>query len=245
MIVVFASALDREARSLVTQWAREDVVLLTAEGLSVEGWRNYSDPGARSRAILGGGAVETRSIRGVLVRWPAVLQQELTQIVAEDRAYVADEMTAFLRAWFAQLPCPVLNRPSPISLAGPGWRQEQWIHVAARLGISVQPITRRAVPPHPDGRADAVKPEHWDTPGASVVTLVGERYFGDVHPFQARQARRLAHEAGANLMAAMFSGPERGDPLLRVNPLPRLTEEVADAVLEFFLQPRPDRDSPP
>ncbi len=59
-------------------------------------------------------------------------------------AYVSAEMTAFLLSWLSGLDCPILNRPTPNCLSGPGWRQEQWIHLAARLGIPVDPVQRYA-----------------------------------------------------------------------------------------------------
>lgn len=232
MIVVFANRLDRRAQDLVACWKTQDAVLLGAEGLSVGGWRYYSDAPGRCVAMLAGKAVDPRSIHGVLVRWPAVLAQELTYIAAEDRRYLADEMTAFLRAWLARLPCPVLNRPTPLSLAGPGWRHEEWMHAAARLGIPVRPVKRHALY-RPDQDPPAMEGPR--LPAGCLLTVVGKRCLGESHASQASQALRLAEATGTPLLDLVFEGPEPDAPLLHVSTMPALSDEAADAVLEHFL----------
>src|SRR5262245_34157967 len=125
MILVLASRSDENARSLVDRWESHGARLLVPECLSVVGWRHRGSARPSSRAVLGGVPVNGAEIRGVLSRLPSVMPSDLLHICAEDRAYVAAEMTAFLVAWLASLPCPVLNRPTPTSLAGPLLRQEQ------------------------------------------------------------------------------------------------------------------------
>ena len=57
---------------------------------------------------------------------------------------VAAEAMAFLASWLYGLTSPVLNRPTPVCLMGPNWRQEQWVHAAAQIGIPIHPIYRRS-----------------------------------------------------------------------------------------------------
>ena len=109
------------------------VRILTCEDLSAPGWRHRL--GGASTAVIGGETVPAAGIRGVLIRRSHMLEWEPEHIVPGDRAYVAAEMTAFLRSWLSGLGCPVLNRPAPTCLSGPGWCREQWVQTAARLGI--------------------------------------------------------------------------------------------------------------
>lgn len=229
MLVVVATTHDPDSLSLVARWTEQGAALLSCEDLSVSGWRHYLADGARSVAMIGGRAVSTEEINGVLTRWPGVYPQELSNVVADDRPYVASEMTAFLRSWLHQLKCPVLNRPSNTDLAGPGWRPEQWVYAAARIGIPVRPIKRRVA----RNGTSAAKPNLPHT----TVTVVGKKCFGDVDSALAERARLLADAASVQLLAVHFEGPDRNSRLLTADSMPVLSDEVADAVLNYFLDP--------
>jgi hypothetical protein len=145
VLVVVGSRHDPGAREIVKQWENSGAALLSCEDLSSPGWRYCPTDRRASRAVIGKRVVPDKDIRGVLVRRPQVVQQELPYIAAADREFVAAEMTAFLLAWLSHLPCPVLNRPRGTSLCGPNWRPEQWTHAAAMIGIPVEPV-RRQIP---------------------------------------------------------------------------------------------------
>lgn len=229
MLIIFASHFDRDAQSLADYWSAYDAVLLTAEDLSVAGWRYYSDGNEASTAIIGGRTVEAKEISGVLTRWPAIIESEIAHIVGDDRAYVAAEMTAFLRCWLTTLKCPVLNRPTATTLFGPAWRPERWIHVGARLGMPVRRVHRQT-------GVTAKSTEETAQIQSTVVTVVGDRCFGDVDPDLRQQSRRLASAAGVDLLAVHFDGSKRGSALLNADLLPDLSSpEVADAVLAYLL----------
>jgi hypothetical protein len=144
VLVVVASSQDRIAAAIAGRWASEPgsggAAVLTCRDLSVAGWSYRPGQGARSRAVVGGRRVAAREIEGVLVRLPHVPLDELAHIAPDDREYVAEEMRAFLLSWLSDLPCPVLNRPTPTSLAGPGWSPAQWIVAATRVGLRVGPV---------------------------------------------------------------------------------------------------------
>lgn len=238
MLIIFASRFDRDAQSLTDRWSAYGATLLTAEDLSVAGWRHYLDSGQSSTAMIGGRAVNPEDIKAVLTRWPAIHEREITHVAHDDRSYVAAEMTAFLRSWLTQLKCPVVNRPTATTLFGPAWRPEQWVHAAARLGIHVRPVLRRT-------GTDPAGPKLPNHRPSSVVTVVGERYFGAVDPFLGQQARRLARAAGVDLLAVHFEGPERGAALLSADIMADLsTAEIADAVLANLLRDPTARPSP-
>ena len=229
MIIILASRHDTIAHALVAHWEAGTAQVLTPEDLSVRGWRYY--PGAlhRSTPVLGGRAVAQEEIHGVLTRLPCVWEQDLGHIVPADRSYVAAEMTAFFLCWLSELPCPVLNRPTPGCLAGPFWRQEQWVFAAAREGMRVRPIQRQI------RRATPSIPPHQES-SATMVTVVGDRCFGDGDETLQSHARRLAAVANVDLLGVQFSGPEAEAAFIGATLWPEVTATgVANAILEYFL----------
>ena len=226
MLVVVAGRADRTASALAARWAAHDAAVLTSADLSTAGWQYQ--PGKVGTAVIGGRIVAVDAIRGVLTRLPYVPEQELGQIAAADRAYVAQEMTAFLAAWLAGLTCPVLNRPTPTCLAGPNWRPEQWVSTAAQLGLPVRPICRQS-------RLAADVAPAASTWQASTVTVVGDRCFGPVDETLAGRARCLAEAAGVGLLAVHFSGPTAGADCLGADLWPDVSSpEVADAIAAYL-----------
>lgn len=228
MLVVVAGRHDEKARDLAERWAPWGAAVLTCEDLSVAGWRHLLDAPEDSEVVIDGQVVAAREISGVLTRLPCVPERELRRIVREDRTYVAAEMTAFLHSWLDGLRCPVLNRPTPTFLTGPGWRHERWIYAAARLGIPVQPVAWRL-----DYEAEAQ--EEKSVPPDVTVTVVGARCLGTADGALVAQARRLAGAAGADLLAVRFSEAEAGFKLHSADPWVDVSSpEVADAMLEYF-----------
>lgn len=228
MLVVVAGRHDREARHLEERWAPMGTAILTCDDLSVAGWRHPLENPEDSVAVIGGQVVAAREITGVLTRLPYVPEHELRRIAREERAFVAAEMTAFLRSWLAGLRCPVLNRPTPTCLTGPGWRRERWAYAAARLGVPVQPVEwhldRGTNVPEEDGPA----PSH-------TVTVVGARCLETADGELASQARRLAAAGGVDLLAVHFAETEAGLVLHGADTWADVSSpEVADAILEHL-----------
>ena len=229
MIVIVADRQDLTASALVARWAAHGAGLLTCDDLSEAGWRFAPADPAASTAVVGGRVVAIDGISGVLTRLPEVSEQALAHIDPADRAYVAAELQAFLVAWLAALPCPVLNRPTPPGLAGPSWPHEKWVQTAARLGIPVAPTRRAALAASPTPPAAA------PTAGGVTVTIVGHRHFGPVTPALARQAHALAEAAGVGLLAVRFNGATPGSYFLGASLWPDVsTDEVASALLDHF-----------
>ena len=228
MLLIVASERDEAARTLAARGLPRGAVLVTSRDLSAPGWRDglgLREPGA---AVVNGRVVSARDIDGVLTRLPAVDARELTHIVPADRAYVAQEMTAFLVSWLSGLACPVLNRPTPACLAGPAWRRERWIHEAARLHIPVRAV-HRSVTLAGAGTTD-VMPR-----GPVTVTIVGDRWFGDADEALARAARRLVSAAGVDLAAVHFSGPGRGARLVGADVWPDVASpDVGEAIFAYL-----------
>ena len=229
MLVVVAGRNDGEARDLAERWAPWGAAVLTCEDLSTAGWRYHPHDPAGSEAVVEGRTVGAGEISGVLTRLPCVPEGELRRVAAEERAYAAAEMTAFLRSWLAGISCPVLNRPVSTCLSGPGWRRERQAHVAALLGIPVRPVTW-SVDPGSD-----VAEEGPSTPDVTV-TVVGDRCLGTADGTLAGHARRLAEAASVGLLAVRFHETNGGFELHSADPWAEVSSPgVADAVLEHFL----------
>jgi hypothetical protein len=230
MLVVLAGHGDAGAPALVERWRAWGARRLSPDDLSTPGWRYQpGEPSAPSRAVVGGEVTDAASIRGVLVRLPCVVSDDLPHIAPDDRSYVAAEMTAFLMAWLSGLTCPVLNRPTPGSLAGPCWARERWVRLAGAIGVPAQPVTRRA-------SLGADEPPEDFVGRATTVTVVGRRSFGHAEAALHGWALRLAGACGAELLAAHFVGEGPHAALLTADVWPDTTSpEVADAVLDRLL----------
>lgn len=227
MLVVVANLQDKVAAWLVDRWRPQGAVLLTCADLSASGWRYCFPASQPSQVNAGGKVIASPEITGVLTRMPCVYEQELGHIVAGDRPYVASEMTAFLLAWLSSLTCPVLNRPVPACLAGPNWRSEQWIALAAKLDIPERPVHRSA-----SGNSSSLNPE-----SLCEVIVVGERCFGDAAPQLFDYACLLAQAARVDLLAVYFAGPAPGSALVDASVWPDLAHpQLADAALELLLR---------
>jgi hypothetical protein len=212
VLAVLASKLDPSARGLVAGWASAGAALLSAADLTTEGWVfHVADPGGGT-AVIDGQRVAVQELRAVVTRRPAVVKEELVWVDPADRAYVAAEANAFLVAWLDAIPCPVVNRPTPTSLAGPAWGQLHWAVAAARAGV------------------------RWtmDEPSASHdVVVCGEACVGAYSPAEAADSRMLAREAGVELLGVRFS--ERG--ACAATPRPGLENaEVRAALLDHLLR---------
>jgi hypothetical protein len=231
VFVILAGNSDVGARKLADRWHSHGALALTVEDFSRRGWRFHLPLPQKSSAVVSRRELALDEITGVLTRLPGISTQELGHIVPGDRGYVAAEMTAFLIAWLSELSCPVINRPTPGCLAGPHWRREQWIRLAARVGVPVADCYRRAAQ---DG---AVK--YPDSPGTEVI-VAGDDCFGDVHSSLHSYARLIARAAGVELLAVHFTGPEAGSRFLRVNVWPDVTlPHVSDAILACLQRGRP------
>ncbi len=199
--------------------------------LSRSGWCCSSQNPDDSQCVIEGTPYRSSEIRGVLVRLPSVLAAALPHIVVSDRDYVASEMTAFLVYWLNALGTPVLNRPTPRSLLGPGWFPEHWIYYAAQAGMRVRSMSR------------AIRLTSFDQPAwpehngsfAELTVIAGVRCFGDVAPGLAEKARALAAAAHADLVKFRFDGPDSDACFLTADLCPPLDDcRIEQAVLDYF-----------
>ena len=170
-------------------------------------------------------------LRAVYTRLSAVRDIHLSHVRSPDRAYVAEEMHAFLVAWLTALPCRVINRATPQCLAGPAWTWEQWSILAGRLGFRVHTTRRTA-----DNLAPACFP-----PDSRVVHVIGNRCWGEANRLGDRLAA-LARAAGVDVMSVVVApANDSGEEiLLECSPWLNLhSPVVSEALLDLLLEGTP------
>ena len=196
---------------------------MTPSDLSRRGWILGDGPRYIDQCVVDGQIHSCRDISGVLVRATHVAAEDLGQIVEPERRYVAAEMTAFLIHWLTQLVCPVLNRPSAACLGSPGFRHpEHWVIMAGRVGLDARPARRQV----------GIEPADTGTisDGTCVVTVVGERAFGQGSLALHEKAIALARLARTDLVRFVFG--DDSEQLVSANPFPPPHDpEIEQAVL--------------
>lgn len=203
------SEIDVAALGLADAWKGAGAVLLSARDLCTRGWVFHVTTRDDDAFVAGGMRRPAATLRGVVVRRPAVAAEELPWIAAEDRQYVATEINAFLVAWLSALPCAVLNRPTATSLCGPAWSQTYWQVAAARAGVAWA---------HDPVQADALE----------EIVFCGGLHCAAASERQRRAASRLSAASGAELLGVRFAG----DAVAAVTLQPRLAGQgVRDLVL--------------
>lgn len=233
-LVVLASRYDTAAHRFVRRHAAEGACLLTPDELSCAGWHHRVGHPESGLAVVAGRILATPRIAGVLTRLPYVVEQDLQAIVAEDRAYVAAEMNAFLLSWLHELQCPVVNRPAPHCLAGPNWRPEKWLQTAQRIGVPIQPL-RRSISP-----GSGVVPDRPLPARSATVTVIGRTHLGNAPAALIAQAQALADAAKVDLLNVRFSGRTPKARFVSADYWPDIGRPVVgDAVLSHFRPPRP------
>jgi hypothetical protein len=205
MIVLLAADSDGAAFRLAERWRVEglDVRELDMSDLARPGWRFEPSAPERWRGVVGGTTVTAADVDAVVSRRPGVVGPDLPWFAAEDREYAAAEVNAFLLAWLSSLRCPVVNRPTPMSLAGAGWSEVEWQRQAAEAGLPVRPLRRFARNDRARDAAVSGPPPPWTVPppaGRCVCSIVGARCLSAPSPELAAAAHRLAAAAGADLL---------------------------------------------
>lgn len=222
MIAILARADDIAARALAFRWATHKAALLTPDDLSAPGWRYVPGNPDSGIAVIAGRRVPVPELDGVITRLGYVAADDLDNLIASERPYASAEMTAFLIGWLSELRCPVINRPRPTCLNGPGWKHEQWQVAASRVGIRVTP--RRL-------RFEKGAPERNPWRGTRSVTVVGEVCIGGSPDLQ-RLARRLAAESGVDCLVVGFASPRGNASFVTAHTwLDVANPAIADALL--------------
>jgi hypothetical protein len=154
-----------------------------------------------------------------------------------DRGYCAAEMTAFLAWWLAELPCPVVNRPTPTCLSGIEWAEPTWTIVAAGLGMACRPVRWRSA-------GECRRPPE-DLRRRIPVTAVGNRWvMGSRHADGACAglgplAVKLARAAGVEALTVWFDGDDAEPCFVGAQPWVDIDNPlIAELLLERLLTPQ-------
>lgn len=237
MVLVVANAGDAVASAFVRRYARQGVRLLRPCDLSRSGWRyELGDHAGPSQVVVAGRVCRETQLAGVITRLASVTPADLPHIEQADRAYVAQEMQAFLLAWLHMLPCPVLNRPTPLCLAGEWWSPQTWIHKACRLGI---PVARSGWCVVRGQRMKAIQPVAGES-STTNITVVGSQIIGNAVPRVVLYARRLAQAAELDLVTIRFSSPNNDAQFLDASLWPNLADrKIAAAIMRHVMRQCP------
>jgi hypothetical protein len=227
MLLVLASNKDKNATAFVSRLGSEQAALVSCDDLCRPGWRFHLANSEKGRVVADGKVIPLSQITGVLTLRPHVFEVELIYIAKQDRSYVASEINSFLMAWLSSLECPVINRPVGNCLSGPSLHQEEWVNLAASIGIPVQEVHRVV-------RLDIQDQKHTDGDNKTVdtqVTVVGERWIGEVDDNLGAKAVHLARAAGAVLLQIWFEK----EKFIGASAFPPLDRDpVINAVLEHL-----------
>ena len=219
MLLVLGSALDDEPSMLVRRWRRagRNAAVVTPADLSRPGWRLRCGHPAESSAALAGCVLAGPDIEGIVSALAVVSPYELAHIAGSDRDYVAQEMSAFLLAWMTELACPVIDRPTALSLAGCGRSRYEWAAIAHREEIGADPL--------------------WsgETTGVTVVDGRATGHSSD-SPLAAA-AVTIAAAAGRSLVTLRFAEAAASPTVVGADARPEVGDDrAADALLAWFDQ---------
>lgn len=159
------------------------------------------------------GRLDSGSIRGVVNRLEYLPDAHLARVNATDRAYIQQELLAIWSSWISALPCPVINRPTAISVTGPLFHPAIWHHHAAAAGLASAPMLYDVDLPDP------VPP----APVHSVIVCKDQCHSTSVPPGLFGACRDLAYYAGFDMLEVMFGQGPTGAVFSHASPLPDLS----------------------
>ncbi|WP_408650184.1 hypothetical protein [Jatrophihabitans sp.] len=249
MILVVARATDVAARRLASRWSRHDARVLTPRDLSRNGWLAGDVSPLAPTLVANGETARASEVSAALVRIPSVSATDVSHVAPADRGYCAAEMTAFLAWWLSDLPCAVVNRPTPACLSGTDWAEPTWAIVAAELGLACRPAFWRSAgavrQPAAVRRSTASQPaavrQSADEPARRrvPVTVVGNRYVGTASAQLGSQAVKLARAAGVEALTVWFDRDDVDAHFLQARPWVDIDDPtIADLLLERLLPPQ-------
>jgi hypothetical protein len=169
--------------------------------------------------LADGRVIRSEQLRGVVNRIVSPWVEHWRSKGPSDAEYVMAEAAAFHLGWLSALTVPVLNPPSPSSLAGAFVRPGEVRSIAFEMGIGCEPFTRSTR----DGKGADVDDASWHLRAANAV-VVARRVFG-IRMTSSLKERcvRLSDALGTPLLGLTFRPNPAGEPSLEhATPLPDL-----------------------
>lgn len=147
MILILASIADEVAAGFAREFPAAAARVVTCLDLAMAPGALHHPRCEASRLTIGGEVVPLGRIRGVVNLLRGVDPGELLCYAEEEREYQASEFHALLTFLLSALPCPVVNRPTPLSLSGPVLNPLGWYYLARDAGIPLVGITVESAAP--------------------------------------------------------------------------------------------------
>lgn len=213
--------------------------------------------------IADGSEIQSQNLGVVLNRLRYLSIRRFSSSREIDRDYANAEMSSFLLSWLAAMPCPVVNPPSSIWLAGSAWHPFSLQTMAAEAGLDVLDLTstsnaRRFCPSREMRLLDfAFSESHGrpykaplilNQPGTFVepvgdrevsLLVVGDRVLGQLPPELRTPSIRLVQKLGLDLAKVFFVESE-GDvgswKFAGLDPYPQANNTVELCAIVEFLE---------
>ena len=229
MILLISNIANEAAPAWVSSLPAGAVSLITASdfnrsfkaGISVN---NFSG----SSLIVNGGKTSPGQITGVIVTIPAFSPVEFYYINQEDREYVCSEVNAFMNYFLTALKCKKINPPTRRSLGGLWFQKFEWIKIARKLNVPVQPFTMT------NGKYEyALGKDVYRTFSCTIIDdNIMQRENEEVHVY----VKLLAKEFSLPYLTCYFSATDNKNfQLLDINAIPDITvSRHRDAILNYF-----------
>ncbi len=166
-----------------------------------------------SVALKSHGMLDSSSITGVVNRLEFLPDAHLARVSVTDRAYIQQELLAIWSSWISALPCPVINRPTAISVTGPLFHPAIWHQHAAAAGLPTAPMLYDVDLPDP------VPP----VPVHSVIVCRDQCHSPTVHPDLFGACCDLARYVGFDMLEVMFGQGPEGAVFSLASPVPDLS----------------------
>ncbi len=169
--------------------------------------------------LADGRLIRSERLRGVVNRIVSPWVGHWLSNGPGDAEYVMAEAVAFHLGWLSALTVPVLNPPSPSSLAGAFLRPGELRLLAFQMGIACVPFTRSTRDDRgPDG-SDA----SWPLRAANAVVVAGRAFGVQTTPSLNDRCVRLSEALQTPLLGLTFRPDPAGEPSLEcATPLPDL-----------------------
>ena len=218
MILVMASAVDDAAVEFaeeISAFAAASVV--TCKNLATESMALRYPNFLSSTFSAAGRVVSASDVRCIINLLPVVFPDELFFYPSEERDYQAAEFHALLTFFLSGFTCPVINRPTSMSLTGACSSPIGWYHLARKHGIPVVEVQVNSDEfVNPFGRDREQDALH-------VTYLHGEILSG-VEPILENYTRMLAEAAQLEYVRATFVRRGVGFQLSSANTVPALRD---------------------
>ena len=223
MIIILARESDAAARSFAARWGDGARVLCCAD--IAQHRTAIAHPRIDDSTLtLEGRSFPITRVEGVLNLLPSIAAEELRFYPPEEREYQAAEFHALLLYLLSALSCPVINRPTALSLNGPVFNPLGWYHLSSRVGIPLAPLLTR------DGHL-APEFDSRDSELIEVAFLAG-RLIRDSGTIADSYLLSLAKEARVQYLAARFWRKGPSDiRFVAANTIPDPRELVLQAAL--------------